>query len=382
MLSRPAPNGQTPMLDTESLLRPIREGAPAGENLRDDPSPTSPYYQIKDARNAARSMERAAQQAEDPASAPSADWQPVLELGPRLLGEISKDLEIAVWLIEAQVRKEGFAGLRNGFELVRRLLESFWDTLHPLPDEEGITTRVAPLTGLNGDEAEGTLIVPIGMVPLLYDDGMPLSAWHFRAARETAALADPDQRTRRLEGGVVPLERFTAAVSAADPGQLHAKVAEIEACLKEFDALSRVLDERCGSTAPPTSNIRQAIQDVLDCMRYLTKDLPQPLQGEVGASSAADGADALRSNTARAPSAPGVVNSRQDAIEALKRVRDFFRQTEPHSPLSYLVDQALRWSQIPLHLLVRELIPDPSALASFQMRTGIPTNSPEQTNQG
>jgi type VI secretion system protein ImpA len=62
-------------------------------------------------------------------------------------------------------------------------------------------------------------------------------------------------------------------------------------------------------------------------------------------------------------------------------VRDFFRQTEPHSPLSYLVDQALRWSQMPLHLLVRELISDPSALAGFQMRTGVPA-APEQSNPG
>ena len=194
------------MLDTDALLRPIRADSPTGENLRDDSSPTSLYYQIKDARNAARSMERAAQQAEDPASAPTPDWQPVLELAPRVLNEASKDLEIAVWLIEALVRREGFAGLRRGFELVRRLLESYWEGLHPRPDEEGLATRVAPLVGLNGDEAEGTLIVPIGLVPLLEHDGMPLSAWHFRAARELAAVTDPEQRKRRLDAGVVPLE--------------------------------------------------------------------------------------------------------------------------------------------------------------------------------
>jgi type VI secretion system protein ImpA len=159
------------MLDTESLLRPIREGAPAGDNLRDDPSPTSLYYRIKDARNTARSVERAAQQSDDPARAPSADWRPVLELAPRVLAEVSKDLEVAAWLIEAQVREEGFAGLASGFVLARRLIEGFWDGLQPMPDEEGMTTRVAPLTGLNGDEAEGTLIVPIGMVPLLADEG-------------------------------------------------------------------------------------------------------------------------------------------------------------------------------------------------------------------
>lgn len=370
------------MIDTESLLRPIREDSPTGENLRDDPSPTSPYYQIKDARNAARATERAAQMAEDPGSAPQPDWTPVLELGPRLLGEISKDLEIAVWMIEAQVREEGFAGLKNGFELVRRLLETFWDGIHPRPDEEGLATRIAPLTGLNGDEAEGTLIVPIGMVPLLWHDGAPLSTWHYRGARELATLTDPDVRNRRIAAGAVPLDRFQTAVTASDPAELYARLAEVEACLKEFDALSALLDERCGGGAPPTSNIRQALQDVLDCLRYVTRDLPQPTPG--AASAATDGAapsPARAGGGVAAASAPGVVATRADAVEAMRKVRDFFRQTEPHSPLSYLVDQALRWSQMPLHLLVRELITDESALNHFQMRTGVQSNN-EQAQSG
>ena len=61
-------------------------------------------------------------------------------------------------------------------------------------------------------------------------------------------------------------------------------------------------------------------------------------------------------------------------------MRDFFRQTEPHSPISYLVDQGLRWAQMPLHLLVHELISDPSALENFRLRTGVPTNP--QTTEG
>jgi type VI secretion system protein ImpA len=366
------------MLDSDSLLRPIREDSPTGENLRDDPSPTSPYYQVKDARNAARATERAAQMAEDPSSAPRADWTPVLELGPRLLAEVSKDLEIAVWLIEAQVREEGFAGLQSGFRLVRQLLETFWDDIHPRPDDEGLATRVAPLTGLNGDEAEGTLIVPIGMVPLLWHDGMALSAWHYRGARELSTLTDAEVRQRRIAAGAVPLESFQTAVNACEPAELHGRVAEVEACLREFDALSALLDERCGGGAPPTSNIRQALQDVLDCQRYLTRDLPQPAQDADPAAT--DGAAPAASTRAAGASQPGVVATRADAVEAMRKVRDFFRQTEPHSPLSYLVDQALRWSQMPLHMLVRELITDESALHHFQMRTGVQTND-EQAQQ-
>jgi type VI secretion system protein ImpA len=357
------------ILDTGALLRPIGEDALAGVNPREDPSPTSLYYQIKDARNEARTLERLAQQADNPSTAPSPDWGPVLDLAPRLLRELSKDLEVAVWLIEALVREEGYSGLRKGFEVVRGLLETFWDVLHPQPDEEGLATRLAPLIGLNGDEAEGTLIVPIGMVPLLRDGQGPLSAWHYRTAREVAAITDPEARQRRIEAGAVTLERFDSAVAANGAGELFARLREVEECLAEFDALSRALDERCGAEAPPTSSIRQALQDVLECLRYLTKGLSAPAPSAEVRSAEGDGAP--RSGEPRPAAIPGEVLTRQDAVEAMHRVREFFRRTEPHSPISYLIDQALRWAQMPLHVLVGELISDPAALESFQLRTGM-----------
>jgi len=354
------------MLETESLLRPIRDDAPTGENLRDDPSPTSPYYQMKDARNAARAAERAAQMSDDPDNAPTGDWEPILELGPKVLAELSKDLEVVAWMIEALVREGGFPGLGEGFDLARGLVEGFWDELHPRPDEDGMITRVAPLAGLNGEEGEGTLIVPIGMVPLLYDpQGRPLSAWTFRTAREVSAIADPEVRQRRIDQGARTLEDFQRAVTESDPAELLGTASRIEECLTRFASLSAALDSRCGSDSPPTSRIRGALEDALECMRYLTKDLrPEAAQEE---------AEVPAGEQRKQGGAPGVVATRQDAVEAMKRVRDYYRKEEPHSPISYLLDRALRWTQLPLHVLVSEIIHDPGALEVFQMRTGIPT---------
>ncbi len=360
------------MLDTESLLRPISEEAPAGENLRADPSPTSPYYQIKDARNAARVSERAALQSDDPMVSTTSEWTSVLDLAPKLLAETSKDIEIAVWLTEGLLRREGFAGLREGFSLVRQLVEQFWDGIYPLPDEDGMETRVAQLTGLNGDDAEGTLIVPIALVPLIADDKGLLSTWHFRMAREVSAIVDPEAKQRRLDAGAVTLERFHGAIAVTEPADLFSTQDEVKACLDEWQALSDALDERCGADAPPTSNVRQALEGVLECLTFLTKDLRPPeeeVEAEASESDASEGGA-----TAAPASAPGVIATRNDAIDALRRAGEFFRRTEPHSPIPYAVDQALRWAQMPLHVLVSELITDPSALEQFQLRTGIPSS--------
>ena len=45
-------------LDIEQLLAPIEGDKPAGVDLREDVSPTSDYYQVKDARSAVRAAER------------------------------------------------------------------------------------------------------------------------------------------------------------------------------------------------------------------------------------------------------------------------------------------------------------------------------------
>ncbi|VAW56434.1 hypothetical protein MNBD_GAMMA07-939, partial [hydrothermal vent metagenome] len=46
------------IINLENLLQPISEENPAGIDIREDSSPTSIYYAIKDARKSARAAER------------------------------------------------------------------------------------------------------------------------------------------------------------------------------------------------------------------------------------------------------------------------------------------------------------------------------------
>src|SRR5881275_1727266 len=100
------------VLDFARLVSPLADGQPTGSDLRADPSPTSLYYAIKDARSAARAAER--QALLDGEAAPRAEWRPVLDHGREALAEKTKDLEVVAYLIEALAREHGFAGLRDG----------------------------------------------------------------------------------------------------------------------------------------------------------------------------------------------------------------------------------------------------------------------------
>src|SRR5690606_16440825 len=147
-------------IDLDALLAPISDDMPTGKDCRQNPSPNSLYQQVKIARNAARDIERKNASGADLGS-PAEHWRKVYDLAPKILLQEAKDLEVACWYLEALLRRFGFQGLRDGLKLLNGLIERFWDDLYPTPDEDGLETKVAPITGLNGTGQEGVLISAI-----------------------------------------------------------------------------------------------------------------------------------------------------------------------------------------------------------------------------
>jgi type VI secretion system protein ImpA len=360
-------------LDIEQLLAPIEGDNPAGVDIREDVSPTSDYYKVKDARSAARAAERNLEADDEPSGALPEEWRTILQTAPDLIQSKSKDLELASWLIEALLRAHGFAGLRDGFRLAAGMVENFWDNLYPLEDEDGVETKVAPISGLNGEGADGTLIQPIRKV--LITDGSsfgPFAAWHYDQALEVAKITDDAKRQQRIDAGNVSMGDFEKSV-AETPGSYYVTlIADLEECLEAFDTLCGQLDEKCGSDSPPASNIRNALRTVLDTVKFVSRDLiavdapEEAVEGE-GAPAAGNGAAA----PAAAGGAAGPIASREDAFRQLTKVADYFRRTEPHSPISYTLDDLVRRGRLSLPELLAELIKDQSTRNDFLARAGI-----------
>jgi type VI secretion system protein ImpA len=59
----------------------------------------------------------------------------------------------------------------------------------------------------------------------------------------------------------------------------------------------------------------------------------------------------------------------------LLRVAEFFRRTEPHTVLSYALEQVVRWGRMPLPALLRELIPDDGSRQQLFKQVGIPDSN-------
>jgi len=107
----------------DDLLNPIPGENPSGESLRYAPV----FDKIKEARRA----DDDAPQGDWQFERKTADYPLVIKLAGEALATKSKDLQVAAWLTEAILRKEGFRGLRAGLELIKGLVENFWDTLLP-----------------------------------------------------------------------------------------------------------------------------------------------------------------------------------------------------------------------------------------------------------
>jgi len=384
------------IIDIDRLSQPISEDAPQGSDPRRDRAPGSLYSSIKDARNSARAAERASLFDEDARAGIMAQWRPILQQAPKLLETQAKDLEIACWYLEALVRDSGFGGLRDGIKLIDALVEKFWDGVYPEPDEEdGLETRVAPLTGLNGDGGEGTLLAPLRNLAITapgsgsgnFDE---YTFWQYQQAVETDKLADANARQERANRLGFTLADIRQAVQASPDAFYIELLDDLDATLATYKQLHDRLRQHCGGDAPPSSAISGLLEDIQRSLRFLTKEKLAHLQAKSEPQAAEAQADATPASAGAAPGAVtyavaapavggGPVASREDALQRLAELAHFFRVTEPHTPLASGIDRLVRWGRMNVAELMAELMPDSTARAIYGQLTGIDVNNPQSS---
>ncbi|WP_040137845.1 type VI secretion system protein TssA [Azospirillum argentinense] len=402
----------TAALDLADILAPISAEAPTGPDLRLDYADRAPYRQLKDARQAARAAERR-QEAESDASAIPSEWRLIVDLAPSVLATQSKDLEVAAWLAEALLRTRGMAGLADGFAVLRGLVERYWPDLHPQPDEDGVETTVAPLTGLNGRDGNGTLLQPLSRLPLTFGaDGSSYALWQVEQAAGLDLLGDDDRRERRIAAGTVPMDVIEASARATPPAAFVRLASDIDRCLQAFQGLETALDARLGVDGPPTRAIRDTLEQMRRTLTGLAGSALEPagtlfLQGDAGQGDAGQGdagqgdagqgdagssvgpaasAMAAFAGAAFAGSATPAASSwqgppramaiegfasREDALRTLEAVARYFREAEPHSPVSYTLTELVRRARLPFVELLAELLPDEDARRGLLTAAGI-----------
>ncbi len=366
--------------DLEALLAPIPGDAPQGTDIREDFSAASPYNMLRDARSEARDAERGKDAGDADARDPGPLWRAVRELAAKTLAETTKDLEVAAWMTEAYVRSHGLPGLTAGALVMAGLAQHYWEVLYPLPDDYGMETRVAPVTGLNGRDGNGSLIQPLYMTVLFHRaDGSPFAYYQYRQSEQLGTL-DAERRQQRIEAGAIPFDDVEREARAAGGQHFAAQLSDARAAHDAWQAMAVVIDEKAGPDGPSTTAVRDLLAGIMDVARRFAP--AEAAQEAMGSNSApAESASGTPGGGfARIAASPGQIASREDALRALGEIATYFRRTEPHSPLSYTLDEAVRRGRMTLPDLLAELVADTDARNAILNSLGIrPPPPPEAT---
>lgn len=364
-----------------AFAQPISTENQTGADLRGDLQAKGAYQRLRDARGAARNAERTALANGDADFIRDDDWQPVIDIALPLLKNESKDIEIAAWLIEALTRAYGFSGIAAGFAIAATLITTFGARLRPMPDEEGLASQLAALAGLNGYGSEGALIAPIKSIPLTEGaTPAPFCAWQCEQAFATDRAGDEAKRAARSKRGFILRADIDQAVAETGAEFFVRLDGEIGQAVVSYQGFQRAIDNYCADQPQPTGRILETLESCRQTLRHIAggklaaAQACAMLESGGGASGeAASDKEALSCVAGGIPqtAAAAPIENRARALQQLRDVALFFRRSEPHSPISYAIEQAVYWSQLSLPELMGELIPDENSRSRFETLVGI-----------
>jgi type VI secretion system protein ImpA len=323
------------------LLTPIAGDQPAGPYLRYDPI----YDKIKEARK------------EDPFADPpvKADWRMIHDLTSEAIAKRSKDLQLAGWLTEAQLRREGIAGLREGLQLLVDLLEQFWDQVHPVIEDGDVDMRAAPLAWVGSYIDVGVRLAPV--------DAKGVTLAQYLESRtvptEEEAKWDEEKGERRkqaLADKKFTPEQFEEGFAATPKAWYKQFLNDADAAIELAKRIEKIGDERLGDSAPGYKGLRDALNDIrvaaAGLLRRKLEVDPDPADEEPidldVPETTGDGTVSIEPR------------NRQDAANRIAVAARFLRKETPTDPAPYLMLRGFRWGE----LRTGAETPDPRLLAA------------------
>lgn len=340
--------------DLNTLLAPIEPGAPAGASLRAN----SVYRIIADARRAdddtlpmgpwQRELKRA-------------DWDRVSALAVSALSRQSKDLQIAAWLLEAQIHKNGFAALAAVLYVIQQLCDRYWDTLYPVlrnadMDNDGLEHRANIFRWMDEKLPPALRQVPLaGMAP---GPRYGYADWE-RARRQDQLRLDAEHRDGATSADLAE------AIGATPTAFYVALDGDLDAALVALGALTATIAPYFDGHPPGFGKLDAALRQIralAGAELHARGARPAPATTAPVADAAAQPMAAAPS-VDRAPIAPApvppdgvdTIRDRAHAYAVLQLAADFLARAEPHSPVPYLLRHAVSWGHMNADALYEEV---------------------------
>ena len=377
----------------ESLSLPISDEASCGEYLKAN---KILYRALRNNFNQAQSSYRQLMESPDAMSddelveANTNNWRTLGDSCKECLENNSKDIEIFCWFISAQLfSADPLNNVRDALNVFGQVIDNYWDDLQPKPPVEKLKSddeagqarewaefKVKPLWQLAGEsENSGLMAMPLSNLALVG----AINYTQFYSAERAGSLQSLKDEAKQ--------------VFASNSGQLQEKIVALDAIIKAAGALEKSVNGHCLQVkAKPISFkfIIKGLNNLLAAMKFLLADsfatwpldIVEQQQAEVSDDTEAPAEEVQESKTqTRSSSATGgqvVLNSdmdlyhRDQAFAQLRTIADFFRRTEPHSPIHMLLERSIRWGYMSLPQLLEEMVGgNEQAMQSINLLAGL-----------
>jgi len=374
------------ILDVEKLLAPIRPDAPCGTAIEEDENALAAAYEMDTAYKSARLIQKSRVELEklptkalrdgfrkdkkelpnDPARNP--DWYSVANLGCQLLYQCSKDVKLLSRLFEPMTRLYGLEGFLAVAQGAIRLVESYGSELYPRSDDDPLILW----QNLAREQYSDTFLDSFKWIRIESRNPVCFGCqFRIDVTLTLPSLTDEDVSELKSDSDFLDEDAFKEKRAELEPSNVET----FRTLLSDALVAAKDLDSLLQSKAPGTEFRFNKVVDILEeISAWLSKTLPPSnLPQETAADDAPPQANlGAGPATAAVAMKTGPVASREDALRQLKQVAEFFRKTEPHSPLSYALEQTVRWGGMSLPELLKDFIDNNDVLNGVYRRMGIP----------
>src|ERR1017187_9564821 len=338
------------------LLNPIAGENPSGQNLR--------YAPVYDKIEEARREDDDAAQGDWKIERKVADWGFVVKTAGETLATKSKDVQLAAWLTEALLKTQGIGGLRDGLDLLKGLIDGFWDTLYPEIEDGDAEMRAAPLDWVGGRLDRGVKDSPLtrgGFSWFVYKESRKVPT----EEEAGGSSAKAETRAAAVADGKLTPEEFDKSFDNSPKAYYVQLAADFDGAMESLQALDALCEEKFQEVAPSFGPLRQTLEEVKQAVRIFLqkkreKERDEPVAGEESEAEAesatwaveeeAPAAQAAGAPPARARKPGGALSAepadRDDAIARVVSAAKFLRGENQYDPAPYLLLRGLRWGEL------------------------------------
>ena len=321
----------------DSVLAEVSADEPCGPDMEYDP-----VFQEMERAGAGKEEQ---QMGDSVVAAEPPDWRLVKKNALEISSK-SKDIRAAIFLCQAALCTEGWAGFATGLQVVEGMIKQYWDEFHPMLDPD--------------DNNDPTMRVNV--IAALSDEDGALGLCHHVPVVEAKGVGSFARRDMDIASGDISLpdnyEGETPNAALIEAAFLQMELEELQAvgdalqlCSTSVDGINTGLAERMSVTETPDLDpLSKLLQQLLGAVNEALLRRGVSVEGAEGEVEAESGKEA-------AGGISGTVQSREDVVRVLDQICEFYRRSEPSSPVPVLILRARKLVNMDFMDIMRNLTP-------------------------